>query len=200
MQGGFSHSLRWRLWRQYLAKECNPKPSALVTKMLVSGRSGSLSTQRRHREASSDIWVTYTGGSQAERPAQITGSDSETSPPEIPGLGTKRDWGVPIVPQWVRTQLVSMRMRVRSLVSFSGLRIWHCREEPCALQMQMGSYVAVSVGVASNIGRTVLWHFSGRALYALQGSTLLQMALNCMDCFVNYHVIRLEVTIINCLQ
>ena len=28
--------------------------------------------------------------------------------------------------QWKRTQLVTMRTRVQSLVSFSGLRIWYC--------------------------------------------------------------------------
>ena len=30
--------------------------------------------------------------------------------------------------RWFTTQLVSMRMRVQSLASLSGLRIWHCRE------------------------------------------------------------------------
>ena len=37
-------------------------------------------------------------------------------------------WGVPIVMQWKRTQLVSMKMRVRSMASLSRLRIWHCCE------------------------------------------------------------------------
>ena len=36
--------------------------------------------------------------------------------------------GVPIVAQWKQIPLVSMRMKVLSLASFSGLRIRHCRE------------------------------------------------------------------------
>ena len=28
--------------------------------------------------------------------------------------------------QWVRTQLVSIRMQVRSLASLNGLRMWRC--------------------------------------------------------------------------
>ena len=36
--------------------------------------------------------------------------------------------GVLIVAQWKRIQLVSMKMRVRSLASFSGSGIWHCPE------------------------------------------------------------------------
>ena len=46
-------------------------------------------------------------------------------------------------PLWFRgfwTQLVSMRMRVRSLALLSGLRIWHCHELWCKLQTQLGSW------------------------------------------------------------
>ena len=35
--------------------------------------------------------------------------------------------------QWHQTQLVSMRTQVQSLVSLSGLRIWHCHELWCRL-------------------------------------------------------------------
>ena len=39
----------------------------------------------------------------------------------------------------------TMRLQVRSLASFSGLRIWRYRELWCRSQMQFGSYVAVAV-------------------------------------------------------
>ena len=35
-----------------------------------------------------------------------------------------------------------MRMLVQSLASLSGLRIWHCHELWCRLQMQLGSCTA----------------------------------------------------------
>ena len=38
-----------------------------------------------------------------------------------------------------------MRMQVQSLASFSGLRIWHCRELLCRLQTRLRSGVAVAV-------------------------------------------------------
>ena len=44
-----------------------------------------------------------------------------------------------------RIQLVSMRMRVQSLASRSGLRVRHCCELWCRSQMQLGSGVAVAV-------------------------------------------------------
>ena len=47
--------------------------------------------------------------------------------------------------QWERIQLGTMRMQVQSLASLSGLRIWHCHEQWCSLQMQLGSCVAVPV-------------------------------------------------------
>ena len=53
--------------------------------------------------------------------------------------------GVPIVAQWYRSQLVSMRMRVWSLASLSGLKIWRCHELWCRSQTQLGSGVAVPV-------------------------------------------------------
>ena len=56
--------------------------------------------------------------------------------------------GVLIVAQW---ELVTMRLRVRSLASFSGwLRIWHCCELWCRLQTQLESCVSVAVAVAGS--------------------------------------------------
>ena len=37
-------------------------------------------------------------------------------------------FGVPIVAQWKRIQLVSVRMWVQSLASLNGSGIWHCHE------------------------------------------------------------------------
>ena len=46
--------------------------------------------------------------------------------------------GIPI-------ELASMRTQVQSLALLSGLRIWHCCELWCRLQMWLGSGVAVAV-------------------------------------------------------
>ena len=46
----------------------------------------------------------------------------------------------------VVTQLVSMR--VRSLILLSGLRIWHCRELWCRVQMRLRFCVAVALAEA----------------------------------------------------
>ena len=43
-----------------------------------------------------------------------------------------------------------MRARVRSLASFTSLRIWHCRELWCRSQTQLRSCVAVAVVWASS--------------------------------------------------
>ena len=53
-----------------------------------------------------------------------------------------------IVSQWKRIQLGTMRLRVQSLASFSGLRIWDCHELWCSLQMQLRSCIAVAVAQA----------------------------------------------------
>ena len=52
--------------------------------------------------------------------------------------------------QQKQTQLVSMRMRVQSLAPLSGLRIQHCRELWCRLQMWLGSGIAVASAEASS--------------------------------------------------
>ena len=53
--------------------------------------------------------------------------------------------GVPIMAQQKRIWLVSMRSRIRSLASFSGLRIQCCHELWCRSQIWLGSCVTVSV-------------------------------------------------------
>ena len=53
--------------------------------------------------------------------------------------------GVPVVAQWKRIGLGSMRMQVRFLAWISGLRIQCCCELWCRLQMQLRSRVAVAV-------------------------------------------------------
>ena len=55
----------------------------------------------------------------------LTSEQCHYLPQEIPGLEFLL---------WLsrlRTQIVSMRIRVQSLASLSGLRIWHCRELWC---------------------------------------------------------------------
>ena len=56
--------------------------------------------------------------------------------------------GVPIVVRQKQIWLVSMKMRVWSLFSLSGSRIWHYCELWCRSQMQLWSQVAVAVAVA----------------------------------------------------
>ena len=48
-----------------------------------------------------------------------------------------------------------MRLRIRSLASLSGLRIRHCGELWCRLQMQLRSGVAV---VATALTRPLAWN------------------------------------------
>ena len=53
--------------------------------------------------------------------------------------------GVPIMAQWKRIQLGTMRLLVRSLALLSGLRIWHCGELWCRSQIRLQSCIAVAV-------------------------------------------------------
>ena len=55
-----------------------------------------------------------------------------------------------VVAQWQRTQLVSMRIRVRSLASLRELRIQCCNELWCRLHKQLRSHLAVAVVQASS--------------------------------------------------
>ena len=50
--------------------------------------------------------------------------------------------GVPLVTQWL---MDLTRIQVQSLALLSRLRIQHCRELWCSLQMGLGSEVAVAV-------------------------------------------------------
>ena len=61
---------------------------------------------------------------------------------EIVTLGRS---GVPVMAQWKRIQLETMRLRVRSLALLSGLKIQRCHELWCRSQMQLGSGVAVAM-------------------------------------------------------
>ena len=62
----------------------------------------------------------------------------------------KSQSGVPVMAQWKRIPLVSMRMWVPSLTLLSGLRIWHSCELWCSLQMWLRSYV-VAVAEAGSV-------------------------------------------------
>ena len=53
--------------------------------------------------------------------------------------------GIPVVAQWKRIQLGTMRLQVRSLALLSGLRIQRCPELWCRSQTRLGSDVAVAV-------------------------------------------------------
>ena len=61
--------------------------------------------------------------------------------------------GVPIVVQQVKNPTLSVRTRVRSLASLSGLRIWRCCQLWRRSQMQLGSSV------------TWLWHMSAAVVW-----------------------------------
>ena len=52
--------------------------------------------------------------------------------------------------QLKRIQLGTMRLRVRSLASLSGLRIWLCHVLWCRSQTWLGSRIAVAVVKASS--------------------------------------------------
>ena len=66
------------------------------------------------------------------------------------GCSRKLSGGVPLVVQQKQIQLGTMRLRVRSLVSISGLRIRHYHELWCRSQTQLRSGVAVAVMKASS--------------------------------------------------
>ena len=53
--------------------------------------------------------------------------------------------GVPIMAQRKQIQLRTMRFRVQSLASLSGLKIWRCRELWCRSRTWLRSRIAVAV-------------------------------------------------------
>ena len=62
----------------------------------------------------------------------------------------KEKIGVPGVAQWKWIWLASIRTQVWSWALLSELRIWHCREPWCMLQMWLRSGVAVAGGYSSD--------------------------------------------------
>ena len=52
---------------------------------------------------------------------------------------------LPIVVQWKRIRLGTMRLSVQFLALLSGLRIWCCPELWCRSQMRLRSGIAVAV-------------------------------------------------------
>ena len=63
-------------------------------------------------------------------------------------LNTLPNFRVPVVMQQKRIQLGTMRLKVQSLASLSGLKIRHCCELWCRLQTRLGSRVAVALAQA----------------------------------------------------
>ena len=63
-----------------------------------------------------------------------------------------KNWlpGVPVVVKGKPIWLGTIRFQVQSLTLLSGLRIQHCHELCCRLQLQLGSGVAVAVAVAGS--------------------------------------------------
>ena len=59
--------------------------------------------------------------------------------PEVPYIVIFKKFGVPVMVQWKRSQLGTMRLQVQSLASLSGLRIRCCHELWFRLQMQLRS-------------------------------------------------------------
>ena len=62
-----------------------------------------------------------------------------------------------------RTCLVSMKMRVQSLVSLTGLRIWHCHKLQHRLKMWLGS---VGCGIGCRFDQNPVWLWHGQAAAA----------------------------------
>ena len=58
--------------------------------------------------------------------------------------------GFPVVAQWKGIQLGTMRLQVRSLTLFSGLRIWRCCDLSCRSQTRLVSGTAVASSCSSN--------------------------------------------------
>ena len=56
--------------------------------------------------------------------------------------------GVPVVAQWKRVQLGTMRLPVPSMAWISELRIWCCHELWCSLQKRLRSAIAVAMAQA----------------------------------------------------
>ena len=80
------------------------------------------------------------------RPRKLSGEVSNMWSSETAKLDSESElMEFPLRLGRLRPRLVSMRMRVQSLASLSGLRIWSCRELQRRSQMQLRSGVAVAV-------------------------------------------------------
>ena len=68
-------------------------------------------------------------------------------------------FGVPVMAQQKRIPLRTMRLRVLSLASLSGLKIWRCHELWRRSQTQLGSGVAVALARAATTApiRPLAW-------------------------------------------
>ena len=58
--------------------------------------------------------------------------------------------GVPVMAQWLTNPTRNHEVAGLILALLSGLRIWHCRELWCRLQMWLGSRVAVALVLAGS--------------------------------------------------
>ena len=67
--------------------------------------------------------------------------------------------GVPVVVQWKRIWLVSIRMQVRSLTLLSGLRIRRCHDLWCRLQTWSQICYCCGFGVGQQLIQTLAWEF-----------------------------------------
>ena len=57
----------------------------------------------------------------------------------------KSNTGIPVVAQWKQIRLGTVRLQLQPLALLRGLRIRHCHELWCRLQMQLRSHIAVAV-------------------------------------------------------
>ena len=93
--------------------------------------------------------------------------------------------GVPVVAQWQRIWLESMRTRVWSLPFLSGLRIWHCHELWCRSQIWLWSSVVwlwCRLAAVAPIQPTA-WEPPYAAGVALKSHTHKHKGTGCSSCY-----------------
>ena len=111
--------------------QASPFPSSaqpLRRKQGVRAWQPPLQPQSHTNLSTSNTWHSPCVGKEGE--AEAEGSEVEPQPQE----GDYQQSQLGESPSWLggeRTRLGSMRMRVRSLVLLSGLKIWRCRELWC---------------------------------------------------------------------
>ena len=64
---------------------------------------------------------------------------------------------VPIVAQWVKDLIFSVRLQVQPLSWFGGLQVWCYYKLPCRLQMLLRSGIAVAVASAAALIQSLAW-------------------------------------------